>query len=400
MPMSTEPTAPSAPVRWIRTPMELRALADELRGARMLAVDSESDSLHHYPERVCLIQIADAAGRVSLLDPLALGSLEPLSGICADPAVTKVFHGASYDLSSMKRTFGFAFAGVFDTMLAAQFLGLPALGLDALLLRFFDLPAGPSLQKDDWGRRPLTAAQEAYAVEDVRHLIALRDRLLSLLAARGRTGWVAEECDALAAVPRADQAFEPADYLRLKGAKALDRRGLAVLHELFVAREAWARGRGRPPFKVLGGETMVRLAAERPRNRDGLGAIPGCTPKVVERYGEGLLRAIARGLAIPGDALPTFPRPSRPRTSPAVRRRMEALAAWRAAAATRLSLDPGLLLPRRLIERVAEAALPRAEALSAVEGIRRWRIEALGDEIVATLQQATRSGRPSAEAAG
>lgn len=392
--MSTVTAARQPVSRWVRTPEELRALTARLEGARAIALDTESDSLHSFPEKVCLVQVADETGAVTLVDPLALRDLSPLAPLLADPAVIKVLHGASYDLASMKRDFGVEFAGLFDTMIAAQFLGLPELGLASLLQRYFGIPPGRSRQKDDWAERPLRPEQELYAAEDVRHLLPLRERLLRELAAQGREAWVAEECQSLAAIPAAHRVFDPEEYVRVKGARDLDRRGLAVLRELYVAREGWAWDAGRPPFKVVGNEALVRLAAERPRSRDGLRRVPGCTSGVVQRYGDGLLSAIARGRAIPEAELPAYPRPKRPQVPPAVQRRIAVLAGWRADAAERIGLDPGLLLPRRLVERLAEEVPADEGALRAVEGIRRWRVEAFGREILAVLAAATAPERP------
>jgi ribonuclease D len=371
--------------QWVRTSEELWRLAARLGGARVLALDSESDSLHSFPEKVCLVQVAGEGGDVFLVDPLALRDLSPLAPLCADPGVVKVFHGASYDLSSMKRDFGFGFAGVFDTMVAGQFLGLPELGLTSLLERFFGVPPARSRQRDDWAGRPLSPEQEHYAAEDVRHLLRLREELLHTLWARGREEWVLEECRALAAIPAAQRVFDPEDYVRLKGAKHLDRRGLAVLRELFVAREDWAQEAGRPPFKVLGNETLLCLAVERPQTSEALLRIPGCSPKVVHRYGEGVRAAIARGNALPEAGLPVYPRPERPRVPPLVKRRIEALGRWRAGAAERLGLDPGVVLPRRLMERLAEEGPADCEALGRIEGFRRWRAETFGREILEVL---------------
>lgn len=359
----------------------------------MVAIDSESDSLHHFPEKVCLIQVGTAEGEVFLVDPLALRDLAPLAPMLADPAVVKVLHGAAYDLASMKRDFAFEIRGLFDTMVAAQFLGLPGVGLAALLKGILGIESGESRQKDDWAVRPLSAAQEHYAAEDVRHLFTLRARLMDSLAACGRAGWVEEECQALEGTPAADRVFHPDDCLAIKGVRILDRRGLAILRELFVAREAWAHERGRPPFKVLGNETLLRVAAARPETRDALIQIPGCTPTVVARYGAGVLQAVARGLAVPPTDLPILRRPAKPRLAPAVERRIAALLAWRADAAPRVGLDPGLLLPRRLIEPLAQRAPADPPALETVDGMRRWRVAEFGAEILAALSG---GGNPTA----
>lgn len=375
---------PTAPI-WVRTPDALAAMAAHLAGSSAVALDTESDSLHHFPEKVCLLQAAHADGTVYLADPLALGGLEALAPLCAADGLPKVFHGAAYDVASLKRDFGFRIAPLVDTMLAAQFLGLPELGLTALLERFFGLPAAASRQKDDWARRPLTAEQEAYAAGDVLHLLALWARLRADLAACGREAWLAEECAALVETPAACRVFDPEEYQRIKGARLLDGRGLAVLRALYLAREGWAQAQGRPPFRLLGNESMLHLATRPPRRLADLTGVPGCTPKVVGRLGERILEAVAQGLAVPVGELPRLARGSRPRVSPAVQRRIEALATWRGPAAARLGLDPGLVLPRRLVERLAERVPGSREELEAVEGLRRWRVEALGAEILAVL---------------
>ncbi|HWT82969.1 MAG TPA: ribonuclease D, partial [Candidatus Methylomirabilis sp.] len=214
----------SAP-QWVKTADELWALANRLRKAQVVALDTESDSLHNFPEKVCLIQVAEKNGAVSLVDPLVLADLSPLAPVYADPAVVKVFHGASYDLASLKRAFAFEFAAIFDTLIAAQFLGLPGLGLASLLEQFFGIVPGPSRQRDNWAERPLSRDQELYAVEDVRHLIPLRDELLMLLKQRGRGAWVEEECQALAGIPAAPRVFDQEQYIRIKGARGLNGRG-------------------------------------------------------------------------------------------------------------------------------------------------------------------------------
>jgi ribonuclease D len=361
-------------------------LVHDLAPGAAIALDTESDSLHSYPEKVCLVQLGTEPGEVFLLDPLDLRELSALTPLCADPARTKVFHGASYDLASLKRGFGLVFAAIFDTMIAGQFLGLPALGLDALLERYLGIIPTASRQKDDWAVRPLSPEQEAYAARDVRHLLPLWGRLHAELTDRGRLGWVEEECAALTAMPAAVRGFDPEDYLGVKGARTLERRGLATLRELYGAREAWARASGRPPFKVLGSEVLIRLAAERPRTLQALSRIPGLPRGLVRRQADAVLAVIARGEAVPEAVLPVYPKTVKPRVPPPVQRRIASLAHWRAEAAGALGIEPGILLPRRLIERLAEACPADPRALGAIEGLRRWRIEAFGRDLLRALR--------------
>ncbi|MGH7348969.1 MAG: ribonuclease D, partial [Candidatus Rokuibacteriota bacterium] len=251
---------------WIRTPDELQALARELAGAGAVAIDTEADSLHHYPGKLCLVQLADARGRGHLVDPLALRDLSPLGPVLADPSTLKVLHAADNDLAYLKRRYGVAVASLFDTAVAARFLGTTSLGLEGLLTQYLGVTAVKSRQKDDWSRRPLTPEQEAYALDDVLHLIPLREKLLEALHGLGRAQWVEDECAGLAALVVPEKPADPDAYMKLKGARELDARGLAVLRELHAAREALALRLDRPPFMIVGNESLVALAARRPHD--------------------------------------------------------------------------------------------------------------------------------------
>jgi ribonuclease D len=373
---------------WIRTADEAEALARHLQGVPAIAIDTEADSLHHYPERLCLIQLADPEGRVFFLDALALVDLEPVRPLFADPATLKVFHSGDNDVVYLKRRFGLAFAGLSDTMLAARFLGVRELGLERLLLKYMDVPAARSQQKTDWARRPLTPAQEHYAAEDVRHLISLRERLVADLRAIGRESWLDEECEALAALPVPERPSEEDGYRRIRGASRLPPRGLAVLRVLYLQREAWARAEHRPPFKVLSPETLFALAERPPAEPAALQGVPGLSPRLVERYGEGLLAATARGLTERLPEPPRVPRPARPVVTTASRNRTESLKKWRTEASEGSGLDPGVLLPQRLIDALALDPPADLAGLRGVPGLRRWRVDAFGPAILAALKTA------------
>lgn len=381
-------------MQWVRTVTELELVARRLASAARIAVDTEGDSLHHYPARLALLQVADDAGDTWLVDPLALADLSPLGAVFGDPRVVTVLHAGDNDLALLKRRHAFAFVSIFDTSVAARLLGDRALGLDVLLARYLGVELPPSRQKDDWSARPLSAPQERYAAADVQHLLALQERLVAELARAGRLAWVEEECAALAAQPAPEPEVDPDAYAGLKGARDLSPRGLAVLRELYETRERLALEADRPPFKVLASETLVRLAVELPADAAGLGRIPGFTPRAIARWGEAVLAAIGRGLAVPDSELPSLARPSRPSVSAAVRRRVELLRGWRSAAAPRLNLDPGVLLPNRLIGAIASAAPRDLEALAAVEGLRRWRVETVGAEILAAIAPASSGSAP------
>lgn len=364
----------------------LAELAARLAASSEVALDTEGDSLHHYPARLALLQVAVAPATAWLVDPLALEDLGPLRPVFAGPRVVLVLHAGDNDLTHLKRRpEGFDFGTIFDTSIAARFLGARALGLDVLLREYLGIELPPSRQKDDWSARPLSEAQLHYAAADVLHLIELRHRLVDELRRVGRLAWVTEECAALAAQTVAELVEDPHAYAFLRGARELPPHGLAALRELYGLREELARAADRPPFKILSEELLVRLAAALPAERAALREIPGCTGRLVNLWGEAILEAIARAQTLPEAELPRVEGRPRARISGAASRRIEALRLWRRGAVARFALEPGLLLPNRLIGALAEANPRDVAALDAVPGLRRWRVETFGHEIVEAL---------------
>jgi ribonuclease D len=359
-------------------------LVERLRTPGEIALDTEGDSLHHYPERLALVQLAVPGGSAWLVDPLAL-SLEPLAGVTGAVGVCVLLHAGDNDLAHLKRRYALPFTRIFDTSIAARFLGEPALGLDVILGKYLGLTLPPSRQRDDWSARPLSDPQLAYAAADVLHLFALAARLRDALTTASRLAWVEEECAALAALPIPERVVDPDAFMHARGARELPARGLLILRELWEAREQLALAADRPPFKVLSEELLVRLATAAPSDDDTLAQVSGITPRLAARWGTAILAAVARGRALPESALPRPERRPRPVVPGSVSRRVERLRLWRTAAAPRLGLDPGLLLPNRLIRAVAEAGPRDLEALGAVEGIRRWRVSELGAELLAAV---------------
>ena len=368
---------------WIRTPEALARLADAIRGGRALALDSESDSLYHHFDKVCLLQIATEGGAAYLVDPLVLKDQSPLAPFMADPGITKVLHGADYDVTTLRRDFGFSFARIFDTMIAARFLGLPEIGLQSVARRELGVELSKSSQKDDWSRRPLNPTQEAYALADVQHLLPLHARLEAQLRAVGRLAWVEEECAAVAALEPARRRREKDAYQRVKGARRLKPRALAILRELFAWRETRAEETDLPAFKIAGNETLLALAAAAPRTRGDL-AQARVNGRLLD-HAAALLAAVKRGLALAETDLPSVPREPRPVVSDDVRRRTDALRDWRKKEAEAQKLDPSVILPQRLIDRLADAAPRDTPALERVLGLRRWRIEAFGAALVRAI---------------
>jgi ribonuclease D len=366
---------------WIQTQEQLAAFAASLAGCRRLAVDSESDSLHHHREKVCLVQMRTDRGDSVLLDTLAVTQLDALAPAMADAGLLKILHGADYDVTTLKRDFGFRFAALFDTMIASRFLGLPEIGLQAVTLAELGIAISKDSQLADWSRRPLPPAQEAYALSDVAHLLPLHERLAAKLEALGRLSWVQEECDAVAALEPARRGRDPEGWQKIKGVKRLSRAKQAIVRELFAWRDAWAERTDIPAFKLMAGDTILAIAEAAPAQVSDLMRLKGLGPRLREHAGD-LHAAVARAAALPESEWPALPSAPRPFVPEATRKRIERLRAWRAAEAARLGLDVSVVLPQRLLEKVAEAAPRTTAALEAIPGLRRWRVQALGEGLL------------------
>jgi ribonuclease D len=223
---------------WIETLPRLEGAARILGQAKIIGVDLEADSMHHYFEKVCLLQIAmESASYV--MDPLALKDLSVLRPVFSDPGIRKIFHGADYDVRSLYRDFGFEVENLFDTQLACKFLGFRENGLEALLRSRFHVELNKKYQRADWSQRPLSPEMVEYAAMDSRYLIPLARMLEKELEEKGRYSWVEEECLFMAKV-RFMPPSHASLYLKVKGAFRLDPRSLAVLEALLGFRDAQA----------------------------------------------------------------------------------------------------------------------------------------------------------------
>jgi ribonuclease D len=362
------------------------ALIADLAREPLLAVDTEAASFHRYEDRVYLLQISSRE-RTAVVDPLAVQSLERFAALLGDPAIEVIFHDADYDLRLLERQYGIRAARLFDTRVAAQFLNEPGIGLAALLEKYFGVTLNKKYQRADWSARPLSPEMLAYAATDTRHLPALRDELRAQLDARGRLAWVEEEFALLEGV-----AWAPADpaepaYLRLKGAKAMKGRELALLRALYDWREATARRLDRASFRILNNEPLFEMARQPPRTLEELQRVRGVGPETIARRGPEILDAIEVAMAIPERDLPRLPRPMRRAPDPAADARFERLKAARNIIAQRLDLAPGVACPNGTLEEIARRAPGTVEELEAIPSLRRWQRKEFGRELLAVLPE-------------
>ena len=369
----------------------LSRLSGRISRETLLACDLEADSLHHYQERVCLIQIS-TQHESALVDPLACSDLSALAPVMADPAIRKIFHGADYDIRSLHRDFGIEVRNLFDTMIACQFLGEREVGLAAVLKKRFGAELDKRYQKADWSKRPLSPGMVEYAVKDTALLIALYGELVAELAAAGRLAWVEEENELLSRV-RASARDGEMLSLRFKGASRMDSRTLAVLEELLRFRDARARQNDLPPFKVLGAETLAELAHKKPAKSADLSGVVGMTPKLIDRYGNQLLDAVARGMALPANRLPSYPRSPGPVRNPCHDRLLKQLKLWRDGKSRSLGVDAGLLANNTLLEALCLAALENRDELETLPMLKRWQNEVFGGELKELLIKAWEQAR-------
>lgn len=367
---------------------ELRGLAKDLLREKIIAVDTEADSFYHYFDKTCLVQIASSEG-IFLVDPLALGGaaeLAPLAPVFASKRIRKVFHAAEYDLYVLKRDCGFEFANLFDTMISAQLLGYPSVGLAALAERHFDVRLPKDEQRSDWSARPLREKQLTYAAADVTYLISLADKLETLLADCGRLEWAREEFETLIARTWPVREFDGAGYLRIKSAKGLPPTQLSILRELYLLRDARAREVDRPPFKVLGNRTLLEIADRQPDSMAALSEIKGITELILRRLGKEILAAVAKGAECPHAPLQRVEGSGRRRMDRRTERRVERLKRWRTGRARELGLDPGVLCPNTQLEAIAWRDPSEGSHMAEISELKGWLVREFGDEIVAALR--------------
>ena len=381
-----------AEYRFIDRVVEVEELASKLALEKVIAVDTEADSFFHYFDKLCLVQVAAACGTF-LIDPLSMPprGLEPLAPVMANPAIRKIFHAAEYDLFVLSRHCGITVRGLFDTMISAQMLGYPAVGLGALVERHFAVKLSKDQQRTDWSRRPLRQVQLDYAASDVIYLIEVAETLERELSDKKRLAWAKAEFSSLEQRLWPEREFDQQGYLRIKGARKLAPRGIAVLRELFLWRDKRARDADRPPFKVMGNGTLLDLAQSPPTSRRALGTRRGITDLVQRRFGQELLDAIERGTEGPEHPPLERKQPTgngRRRLDRRGESRLEELKRWRAGRASELDLDPGVFCPNAALEELA-AALPRSpEEMRGLAAVKPWWVAQFGPEVLRVLHDA------------
>jgi ribonuclease D len=379
------PAAPPPQFTWVAAPNEFARMLEALVPASRIAVDIEADSLYHYSEKVCLIQVSSDR-ETFVLDPLAVRDLSAFGLIMEDPAVEKVFHAASYDLYCLRRDYGFCFRNLFDTHLAAQLMGYEQLGLDALLEKLLGVAHSKRRQRDDWSRRPLAPEQLEYAAMDTHHLLELRDLLERQLRQERRLAWAQEEFKALAELETQEREFDPEGFRRIKGSRDLPLQQLAVLRALYLLRDRFAREIDVPSFKIMNNSVLMDLTRRPPRSPREMFKRRGISLRVARRFAREICRTIERAHAEAPSFLALQVRNSNKQPSREAKARLEILRRWRRAKAEELQLHVGVIFPGTFLETLA--AFPPADlaALEGIAGMRHWRVQEFGREILRILR--------------
>ncbi len=354
-----------------------------IRGTPLLALDTEGASFHRFIDRIYLLQLSTRDAH-AIIDPLPIASPVALGALLEDPNVEVVFHDADYDLRLLYQDYGWHVRRIFDTRIAAQLLGVKAFGLAALLEQHFGVKLDKKHQRADWSMRPLTQGMLDYAAQDTMHLLQLRDEMKEQLERKQRWSWAREEFDRLEGTRWAPE--DPTEaFLRIKGARDLTRRELAVLREVTLWRDATAHALDRSTFRVVANDVLLEIARLQPATTDTLATIKGMPRGMVDRAGRDVLDAVQRGLAVPEAQLPRFPKSAKWEKDPEFDDKVGRLKAVRDAAAARLELDPGVLGSRERLEAVARRVPRSLEELAAISELRRWQIAEMGEAFVKVL---------------
>jgi ribonuclease D len=369
--------------KFIESDEELNSICEGLSQEKIIGVDLEADSMYCFKEKICLIQIATAK-EAFLIDPFVIKDIAPFLDVLAKPDVIKIFHGSDFDVRSFDRDHSAKINNLFDTEIACRFLGLKERGLGALLKRFFDLDVDKRFQKVDWSRRPLSNDMIEYSVGDVSHLVRLYDIIYERLQEKKRLAWAEEEFELQTKVRYENNHALPL-FKKFKGAGKMDNRSLAVLESLLKLRLVIAESRNFPLYKIFSNASLTKLAVDKPVTMDQMLRSRAFSKKQAGMYGGQCLDAIVRAVELEHKDLPSYPKTRMPKKDAVVHERIDSLKKMREDRSLRLGIELGFLLNNAMIDKVAVQNPKTLDELLEIENMRRWQVEAVGQDIITTL---------------
>jgi len=353
-------------------------LVDRAREAGCVAVDTELVWERTFYPRLGIVQLAFSQTETALIDAPAADDLGTLGEIIADPGIIKILHDAPQDLSILRLATGASPRAIFDTRIASGFAGLAStISLRDLLLEVLGVELHKTETRTDWLQRPLTPTQVEYAEDDVRYLPELRLRLLERARQQGVEAWLREELSLLNNPELYEERDPREQFRRVKGAGRLKRRGLAVLRELAAWREGQAREQDRPRGHIASDRLLLHLAERQPGTREEVAAVRSFRRRDVERYGPGILQAVAAGLAVPDEEWPEGP--PRSRFDLTFEKRVRQAVAFIEEKSASRGIDPALVATRADVKALARNGEAGAEGNRLLQG---WRAELVGRELV------------------
>lgn len=371
---------------FIDTQKEFNELCAKLATHKYLSIDTESNSLYAYKEKLCLMQLSSEHIN-AVVDTLAV-DIKPILPIFTDPAVEKIFHSADSDIRVFKAALKCSFTNIFDVMVAAKYLGIIKCGLDSMVGEFFGLELNKKFQKADWGKRPLTREMLDYASGDTIHLKKLRDLLAAELEKKGRTEEALGQFAQICKIEPTPMRFDESGFLTLKGARQLNGRGLAVLRELYVAREVAAIKKNAPPFKVISEDLMLRLSVAPREGLHNLSIFKGVSGYVLANHGAWIREALQKGLKAPEYNVPRREISREKRVYfESVKNRFKSLRLWRKETAAKRNMLPEAIMGNDVLERLAMAQLKSIADLQSIRGLGAEKASLYGAEILEFLKK-------------
>lgn len=335
---------------------------DRTGDQKICAIDTEADSLHRYKESLCLIQFT-TGNECVLIDPLAIKDLSPLDDYLVGSTVW--MHGADYDMTMLKREFGRLPETVFDTQIGARLLGVEKFGLGNLVEHYFGITLSKSSQKADWGKRPLSDKMIDYALNDVRYLLEMGDKIVSKLKQLGRYDWFLESCEsAKTKVQERDDSKD--DQWRISGSGKLPPFGLACLRGLWHWRDKEAEAWDRPSFMVAPNRQLIEWSFLM-ADRKSIHLPPHFRNDRIKRFKE----MQASVFALPESEWPAKPTGKRRKRDREFDDRVDSLIAQRNQTASELGIDGSLLASRSVIESISANEAQPADLLM------KWQLELL-----------------------
>jgi ribonuclease D len=374
---------PQASPLWIDSAPKLAQLIKDLTSEPLVAVDTESDSLYSYFEKVCLVQFSTSQADY-LVDPLSIDVSE-LGHIFANPAIQKVFHAAEYDILSLKRDYNFSFSNLFDTMLAAKILGWPRYGLGSILADHFQVKLDKRFQRYDWGQRPLSPKALDYARLDTYYLLPLRSTQRTELEQQNRLQESSEAFERQTLVEPSPKVFDPDDFWRIKNSRELKPQQQSVLRELYITRDKIARKIDRPPFKILNDSTLLELAVSQPKDPEALKRIKGISTIFLKHNSQDILSAIEKG---ENNTPPRYHSHNDHRPDDETLSRYETLRHWRNTLASERGVEPDVIFSNGILMHIARHNPKSFNALSKLKGLGNWQREKYGKALLKVLRQA------------